>query len=192
MRAVWTLALLLAGCLPVAVLRSLEPVRGEELALGLSLMRNPFSNRDRYPLIPLPYLAYSRGDGAQEENFSVQLGLRAGLKATLAPGVALDLGITPPLFLGDAGGFPFVLDGGVLLGQGGFYLSPRLHLAVGLLPPCTPGGYNLFCGPPVLLVPQAAFGYMGPEGGLEAGAFVGENPIIYLAGALRFRLETGP
>ena len=37
MRFLWvTLAWLLAGCLPVAVLRSPEPVAGRSLALGLS------------------------------------------------------------------------------------------------------------------------------------------------------------
>lgn len=133
MRAlVLAFALLLSGCLPVAMLRPPEPARGAEFSLGATLMPNPFANRDRYPVLPLPYLAYAEGNGTLEYNLSLQWGLRGGVKVGLAPGVALDAGLTLPPALGEGAdwsqGVPVVLDGGVILGGGGYYLSPRLHL----------------------------------------------------------------
>lgn len=117
------LGLLLSGCLPVAVLRTPEPVSGRGLALGFSGVGMQGG------AVLIPYAAYAQGDGQTEYNFSVQLGLRAGLKQALAPGFSLDLGLTLPPLLGNLGGegVPLALDAGLLLGLGGFYLSPRVH-----------------------------------------------------------------
>ncbi|MDW8018063.1 MAG: hypothetical protein RMI36_09595 [Thermus sp.] len=121
MRFLWVaLAWLLAGCLPVAVLRSPEPVAGRSLALGLSAV-----GAEGGALL-VPYAAYAQGDGSTEYSFSVQLGLRAGLKQALFPGVSLDLGFTLPPFIGEEG-LPLAADAGLLLGLGGFYFSPRVH-----------------------------------------------------------------
>jgi hypothetical protein len=92
------------------------------------LFNNPFANRDQYPIIPLPYLAVAFGDGELEFNFSVQWGLRGGVKLGLGPGLALDAGLTL-LPLDDWSQWaPADLDGGVILGGDGFYFSPRVHL----------------------------------------------------------------
>jgi hypothetical protein len=93
MRAlVWGLVLLLSACFPVAMLRPPEPAKGLEVSVGGSLFNNPFGNQ--YPIIPLPYLAVAVGDGVLEYNFSVQWGLRGGVKLGLGPGLALDAGLT--------------------------------------------------------------------------------------------------
>jgi len=128
MRAlVWGLVLLLTACVPVAMLRPPEPARGLEVSVGGSLFNNPFANRDEYPIIPLPYLAVAFGYGELEFNFSIQWGLRGGVKLGLGPGLALDAGLT--LLPLDEGQWPFLdLDGGVILGGEGFYFSPRVHL----------------------------------------------------------------
>ena len=124
------LALVLPGCLPVAMMRPPEPARGAEFSLGATLMPNPFGGQS--PVLLLPYLAHAEGDGTLEYNLSLQWGLRGGVKVGLAPGVALDAGLTLPPALGEVAdwswGVPVVLDGGVILGGGGYYLSPRLHL----------------------------------------------------------------
>jgi hypothetical protein len=128
MRAlVWGLVLLLTACVPVAMLRPPEPARGLEVSVGGSLFNNPFANRNQYPIMPLPYLAVAFGDGELEYNFSVQWGLRGGVKLGLGPGLALDAGLT--LLPLDWSQWPPVdLDGGVILGGEGFYFSPRVHL----------------------------------------------------------------
>ncbi|WP_243030817.1 hypothetical protein [Thermus altitudinis] len=114
------LALALAGCLPVAVLRTPEPVSGRSLALGLSAVGLEGG------VALLPYAAYAEGNGQTEYSFSVQMGFRAGIKQALAPGLSLDMGLTlPPVLGGDA--VPLALDAGLLLGLGGVYLSPRVH-----------------------------------------------------------------
>ncbi|SDE49615.1 hypothetical protein SAMN04488243_102108 [Thermus arciformis] len=127
---VLALALVLSGCLPVAMLRPPEPARGAEFSLGATLMPNPFGGQS--PVLLLPYLAYAEGNGTFEYNLSLQWGLRGGVKVGLAPGVALDAGLTLPPVSGEGAdwsqGVPVVLDGGVILGGGGYYLSPRLHL----------------------------------------------------------------
>ncbi|MEN2982316.1 MAG: hypothetical protein ABDH20_07140 [Thermus sp.] len=121
MRFLWVaLVWLLAGCLPVAVLRSPEPVAGRSLVFGMSAVGAQGG------AFLLPYAAYAQGDGSTEYSFSLQLGLRAGLKQALFPGVALDLGLTLPPFVGQEG-LPLAADAGLLLGLGGFYLSPRVH-----------------------------------------------------------------
>jgi hypothetical protein len=137
MRAlVWGLVLLLTACVPVAMLRPPEPARGLEVSVGGSLFNNPFANRNQYPIMPLPYLAVAFGDGELEYNFSVQWGLRGGVKLGLGPGLALDAGLTVPPLFGEGAdwsqGVPVVLDGGVILGGDGFYFSPRVHL-IGVL-----------------------------------------------------------
>ncbi|WP_234553623.1 hypothetical protein [Thermus caliditerrae] len=114
------LALFLSGCLPVAVLRSPEPVSGRSLAFGLSAVGAEGG------AFLIPYATYAQGDGQTEYNFSVQLGLRVGVKQALTPGLSLDLGLTLPPFLG-GDGVPLALDAGLLVGLGGFYLSPRVH-----------------------------------------------------------------
>ena len=133
MRAlVWGLVLLLTACVPVAMLRPPEPARGLEASLGVSLFANPFANQDQYPVLLLPYLAVAQGDGQVEFNFSIQWGLRGGVKLGLGPGLALDAGLTVPPLFGEGAdwsqGVPVVLDGGVILGGDGFYFSPRVHL----------------------------------------------------------------
>ncbi|GAB5602948.1 hypothetical protein FJNA_14730 [Thermus sp. FJN-A] len=124
------LALFLSGCFPVAMLRTPEPARGAAFSLGATLMPNPFGGQTTVLL--LPYLGYAEGDGTWEYNLSLQWGLRGGVKLGLAPGVSLDGGLTLPLALGEGAdwsqGVPVVLDGGVILGGGGSYVSPRLHL----------------------------------------------------------------
>jgi hypothetical protein len=128
MRAlVWGLVLLLSACVPVAMLRPPEPARGLEVSVGGSLFNNPFANRNQYPIIPLPYLAVAQGDGQVEFNFSIQWGLRGGVKLGLGPGLALDAGLTL-LPLDWSRWAPVDLDGGVILGGEGFYFSPRVHL----------------------------------------------------------------
>jgi hypothetical protein len=133
MRAlVWGLVLLLTACVPVAMLRPPEPARGLEVSVGGSLLNNPFANRDQYPIMPLPYLAVAQGDGQVEFNFSIQWGLRGGVKLGLGPGLALDAGLTVPPLFGEGAdwsqGVPVVLDGGLILGGEGIYFSPRVHL----------------------------------------------------------------
>lgn len=129
MRAlVWGLVLLLTACVPMAMLRPPEPARGLEASLGASLFANPFANQDQYPVLLLPYLAVAQGDGQVEFNFSIQWGLRGGVKLGLGPGLALDAGLTL-LPLDDWSQWaPVDLDGGVILGGDGFYFSPRVHL----------------------------------------------------------------
>ncbi|BAW01899.1 putative lipoprotein [Thermus thermophilus] len=175
------LALVLSGCLPVAMLRPPEPARGAEFSLGATLMPNPFANRDRYPVLPLPYLAYAKGDGTLEYNLSLQWGLRGGVKVGLAPGVALDAGLTLPPDLGQGAdwsrwGVPVVLDGGVILGGGGYYLSPRLHL-LGVLG----GGWGLLY--------QFSAGVYGGNWVAEVGALGGpgmDGVLFSLSAAWRF------
>lgn len=55
------LALVLPGCLPVAMLRPPEPARGAEFSLGATLMPNPFGGQS--PVLLLPYLAHAEGTG---------------------------------------------------------------------------------------------------------------------------------
>ena len=127
MRAlVWGLVLLLTACFPVAMLRPPEPARGLEVSVGGSLFNNPFSNQ--YPIMPLPYLAVAFGDGELEYNFSVQWGLRGGVKLGLGPGLALDAGLTLRPIDDVSQWVPVDLDAGVILGGDGFYFSPRVHL----------------------------------------------------------------
>jgi hypothetical protein len=114
MRAlVWGLVLLLSACVPVAMLRPPEPARGLEVSAGGSLLNNPFGGQN--PVIALPYLAVAVGDGVLEYNFSVQWGLRGGVKLGLGPGLALDAGLTVPPAFGEGAdwsqGVPVVLDG---------------------------------------------------------------------------------
>jgi hypothetical protein len=78
--------------------------------------------------MPLPYLAVAFGDGKLEYNFSVQWGLRGGVKLGLGPGLALDAGLTLLPLDGWSQWAPVDLDVGVILGGEGFYFSPRVHL----------------------------------------------------------------
>ena len=131
MRAlVWGLLLLLTACVPVAMLRPPEPARGLEVSVGGSLLSDPFSGQS--PVMALPYAGVAYGDGNLEYNFSVQWGLRGGVKLGLGPGLALDAGLTVPPAFGEGAdwsqGVPVVLDGGVILGGEGVYFSPRVHL----------------------------------------------------------------
>jgi hypothetical protein len=127
---VWGLLLLLTACVPVAMLRPPEPARGLEVSVGGSVLNNPFGEQN--PVIALPYLAVAFGDGELEYNFSVQWGLRGGVKLGLGPGLALDAGLTVPPAFGEGAdwsrGVPVVLDGGAILGGDGFYFSPRVLL----------------------------------------------------------------
>lgn len=149
------LALALAGCLPVAVLRTPEPVSGRSLAFGLSAVGVGGG------VALLPYAAYAEGDGQTEYNLSVQMGFRAGVKRALAPGFSLDMGLTlPPLLGGD--GVPLALDAGLLLGLGDVYLSPRVHW-IGFQSQDTSVSGLLY---------QATLGYAG-EG------FLGEGSLLF-------------
>jgi hypothetical protein len=172
------LVLGLSGCVPVAMLRPPEPARGTEWSLGGTLLANPFGGQS--PVLLLPYLGYAQGDGVWEYNLSLQWGLRGGVKLGLAPGVALDAGLTLPPVLGEGAdwsqGVPVDLDGGVILGGGGYYLSPRLHL-LGV-----PGrGWGLAY--------QLSAGVYGGEWLGEIGAlggFGGAGVLLSLSAAWRF------
>ncbi|RIH84520.1 hypothetical protein Mrose_02622 [Calidithermus roseus] len=112
----------LSGCVPVAVLRTPQPVSGESLSVGLSGL---FSS-DGGVVIPVAY--YARGDGETEYNLSAQAGLRLGIKQRLADSIGLDAGLTVPYVLLSPGttGIPLVVDLGLLIGVDRFYLSPRV------------------------------------------------------------------
>lgn len=152
---VWLVGLaLLAGCVPVAVLRSPEPVQGATFTLGGSVFPSPASG-SRYPVWGLPYFAYAQGDGAWEWNFSVQWSLRVGGKVALGEGLSLDGGLSFWPGFGETQG-AFSGDLGLLLGRGGFYLSPRIHLTL---------DWDGRLGS----VPQLTLGYRGEGWALEGG-----------------------
>ena len=181
MRAlIWGLVLLLTACFLVAMLRPPEPAKGLEVSAGGSLLNNPFGGQD--PVTALPYLAVAQGDGQVEFNFSIQWGLRGGVKLGLGPGLALDAGLTvPPLFGADwSQGVPVVLDGGAILGGDGFYFSPRVHL-IGV--PTSGGGSWGWAW-------QASLGTYRRDWVAEVGAmggFGGDGSLlIYLSAAWRF------
>jgi hypothetical protein len=185
MRAlVWGLVLLLSACVPVAMLRPPEPARGLEASLGASLFANPFANQDQYPVLLLPYLAVAQGDGQVEFNFSIQWGLRGGVKLGLGPGLALDAGLTVPPLFGEGAdwsqGVPVVLDGGAILGGDGFYFSPRVHL-IGV--PTSGGGSWGWAW-------QASLGTYRRDWVAEVGALGGfggnGSLLIHLSAAWRF------
>ncbi|AFV75241.1 hypothetical protein Theos_0158 [Thermus oshimai JL-2] len=177
MRRWIVLVLLLSGCVPVATLRTPEAARGPSFTVGATLVTNPFANRDQYPVAPLPYLAYAEGDGTLEWNLNLQWGLRGGAKWALAPGAALDFGLTLPPPSPDADwsqGVPVVVDLGLLLGGEGVYLSPRVHWV------WVPGGR------PGLLLGLST-GVYERAWILELGTLaVGEGFILSLSGAWRF------
>ncbi|GAA6734168.1 hypothetical protein YIM1640_19960 [Thermus oshimai] len=180
MRRWIVLVLLLSGCVPVATLRTPEAARGPSFTVGATLVTNPFANRDQYPVAPLPYLAYAEGDGTLEWNLNLQWGLRGGAKWALAPGAALDFGLTLPPPSPDADwsqGVPVAVDLGLLLGGEGVYLSPRVHW-VGV--PGPGGGENWLFG--------LSTGLYGREWIGEVGVlWAGENDLILsLSGAWRF------
>ena len=183
MRAlVWGLVLLLTACVPVAMLRPPEPARGLEVSAGGSLLNNPFGGQN--PVIALPYLAVAVGDGVLEYNFSVQWGLRGGVKLGLGPGLALDAGLTVPPAFGEGAdwsqGVPVVLDGGAILGGDGFYFSPRVHL-IGV--PTSGGGSWGWAW-------QASLGTYRRDWVAEVGALGGfrgnGSLLIHLSAAWRF------
>jgi hypothetical protein len=184
MRAlVWGLVLLLSACFPVAMLRPPEPTKGLEVSAGGSLLNNPFGGQN--PVIALPYLAVAQGDGQVEFNFSIQWGLRGGVKLGLGPGLALDAGLTVPPAFGEGAdwrwGVPVVLDGGAILGGDGFYFSPRVHL-IGVL---TSGG-----GSWRVWAWQASLGTYRRDWVAEVGALGGfegnGSLLIHLSAAWRF------
>ncbi|MEJ5336020.1 hypothetical protein ACLWNE_00865 [Thermus oshimai] len=173
------LVLLLSGCVPVATLRTPEAARGPSFTVGATLVTNPFANRDQYPVAPLPYLAYAEGDGTLEWNLNLQWGLRGGAKWALAPGAALDFGLTLPPPSPDADwsqGVPVAADLGLLLGGGRVYLSPRIHFIA--IP-----GWGSRAG---WLFGLSA-GVYEKAWILELGALaIGEGVILNLSGAWRF------
>jgi hypothetical protein len=189
MRAlVWGLVLLLTACFPVAMLRPPEPTKGLEVSAGGSLLNNPQDDSPfggQNSVIALPYLAVAQGDGQVEFNFSIQWGLRGGVKLGLGPGLALDAGLTVlPLFGEGADwrwGVPVVLDGGAILGGDGFYFSPRV-LLIGVL---TSGG-----GSWEVWAWQASLGTYRRDWVAEVGALGGfggnEGLLIHLSAAWRF------
>ncbi|MEZ0348983.1 MAG: hypothetical protein ABWJ90_10850 [Thermus sp.] len=110
------LLLFLAGCLPVAVLRDPEPVRGVAFSVGGSLFPS-LSPGSQYPVWALPYVALAQGDGRWEWNLSLQWSLRLGGKVALAEGFSLDGGLS--LWPSGEGQRAFSADLGLLLGGGG-------------------------------------------------------------------------
>ena len=182
MRAlIWGLVLLLTACFLVAMLRPPEPAKGLEVSAGGSLLNNPFGGQD--PVTALPYLAVAQGDGQVEFNFSIQWGLRGGVKLGLGPGLALDAGLTvPPLFGADwSQGVPVVLDGGAILGGDGFYFSPRVHL----IRAPTPGGGSW--GWAWQAAWQASLGTYRRDWVAEVGALGGFGRLlVHLSAAWRF------
>jgi len=172
---VFLLSLLLAGCVPAAVLRSPEPVRGAEFSLGGSLIWVTLPSNYSF-LWALPYLGYAWGDGSTEFNLSVQMGPRFGVKQALAPGLSLDAGLTLARTPVPSVSGP-ILDVGLLAGVGELYVSPRVHVWF------TDEGYTLGFY-------QATLGYR--EGGfsLEGGVLLGGNGLLQfnLSGALHFGL----
>ena len=182
MRAlVWGLLLLLTACVPVAMLRPPEPARGLEVSVGGSVLNNPFGEQN--PVIALPYLAVAFGDGELEYNFSVQWGLRGGVKLGLGPGLALDAGLTVPPAFGEGAdwsrGVPVVLDGGLILGGEGFYFSPRLHL-IGV--PGSGGGLGY----------QLSLGAYRRDWVAEVGAMGGFGGGFLLSLSAAWRFGTAP
>ncbi len=149
--------------------------------MGGSVLNNPFGEQN--PVIALPYLAVAVGEGALEYNFSVQWGLRGGVKLGLGPGLALDAGLTvPPGFWDVEGwptGMPVVLDGGVILGRDGFYFSPRLHL-IGV--PGSGGGLGY----------QLSLGAYRRDWVAEVGAMGGFGGGFLLSLSAAWRFGTAP
>jgi hypothetical protein len=178
---VWGLLLLLTACVPVAMLRPPEPARGLEVSVGGSVLNNPFGEQN--PVIALPYLAVAFGDGELEYNFSVQWGLRGGVKLGLGPGLALDAGLTVPPAFGEGAdwsrGVPVVLDGGLILGGEGFYFSPRLHL-IGV--PGSGGGLGY----------QLSLGAYRRDWVAEVGAMGGFGGGFLLSLSAAWRFGTAP
>jgi len=177
--AVWLLALLLAGCLPLGVVfRDPEPVSGREVTFGLSAV--VFERSGLFVPIPFPllYASYAEGDGRTEYNFSLlQGGLRAGVKQALLPGVSLDAGLTLHPYFGADGG-PLDADAGLLLGLGNLYLSPRVYW-VGLVSQ-EPGASGLLY--------QATLGYRGEGFRMEVGVLAGRgDPLFSISGLVYFK-----
>ncbi|MBW6394055.1 MAG: hypothetical protein ABWJ63_10340 [Thermus sp.] len=163
MRALALLALLLAGCVPIAVLRSPEPVQGHVFTVGGSVFP---SSQGQYPVWAVPYLGYAGGNGFWELNLSVQGSPRVGGRLKLAPGLSLDGGLS--LLLTSRGSVAFRdVDVGLILGVDRFYFSPRLHA--------------LAYGDRSDLAFQVSLGYWGEGWVLEAG-----YPGPYLALGLSF------
>lgn len=173
--------MLLTACVPVAMLRPPEPARGLEVSVGGSVLNNPFGEQN--PVIALPYLAVAFGDGELEYNFSVQWGLRGGVKLGLGPGLALDAGLTVPPAFGEGAdwsrGVPVVLDGGLILGGEGFYFSPRLHL-IGV--PGSGGGLGY----------QLSLGAYRRDWVAEVGAMGGFGGGFLLSLSAAWRFGTAP
>ncbi len=172
------MVLLLSGCVPVATLRTPEAAKDPSFTVGASLVINPFANQ--YPVVPLPYLAYAGGNGTFEWNLGLQWGLRGGVKWALAPGTALDVGLTLPPPSPDADwsqGVPVVADLGLLLGGGGTYVSPRVYW-VGV--PGLGDGQGWLFGLSAGLYERERIGEVGV---LWAG---GSGLILNLSGAWRF------
>jgi CubicO group peptidase (beta-lactamase class C family) len=162
------------------MLRPPEPARGLEASLGVTLFANPFASGNRDPVLPLPYLAVAQGDGQVEFNFSIQWGLRGGVKLGLGPGLALDAGLTL-LPLDWSRWVPVVLDGGAILGGDGFYFSPRVHL---IRVPTPSGGSWEWAWQAAW---QASLGTYRRDWVAEVGALGGFGRIlIHLSAAWRF------
>lgn len=122
------LALVLPGCLPVAMLRPPEPARGAEFSLGATLMPNPFGGQS--PVLLLPYLAHAEGTGPWSTTSPSSGASGAGSRWAWPRGWPWTRASPsrPPWARWRTGaGVPVVLDGGHP-GRGGYYLSPRLHL----------------------------------------------------------------
>lgn len=167
---------LFTGCIPLAMLRSPEPTKGTAVTAGGSLL---FATGGSGQFAVLPYLALARGDGESEFNFSVQFGVRAGLKQRIGDGLSFDAGLTvPPFFLiSNFTGLPLGIDAGIIWGLENFYVSPRLEWL----------GFNIgsqtFSG----LLYQLSLGYAQPEWITEFSSLFNSGGAIFsVSAALRF------
>lgn len=179
-RGIWLvccLLLLCSGCVPLTHLRGPQVAQGREIVLGGTVL---FVSNASGPGI-LPYGAVAFGDGQVEVNVSTQFGLRAGLKAALETGAALDFGLSFPLLPTDLG-FPLGIDAGFIWGMDDFYIAPRLvwlgfQSNTTLFPSSSGFGY------------QAHLGYGGDlfigELGLM-GSFATGELLFIISGGVRF------
>ncbi len=176
--ALVSLALALAGCLPVASLETAAPVEGGRFTAGLTAVAA--SDASDLKAGALPYLAYAWGDGKTEFSISGQIGLRAGIKQMVAESFSVAGGVTIPWLIlsGKWGsGIPFNADVALLYDAGesltlmlrGMYAYLSADLGHAWI-----GGTNLTYSYDALLF----------EGGVlltQSG-----SPVISLSGAYRF------
>ena len=109
------LAIILAGCVPVASLETAAPANGSQFAVGATsvIIVDP----DNTAAGAMPYLSYSWGNGTTEFSISSQMGLRGAVKQLVAENTSLEGGVTLmwTIFAGDIGSdIPVTADLGIL------------------------------------------------------------------------------